>query len=70
MKSKSRRIFKILFLSSLILGIIALIYIYKASDKLYRDIGLNLIGKSASSITKIYYYDKDEVGNPIGEPIE
>lgn len=70
MKNKSKKIFIVIFLVLSVIAILSLIYFFKVSEKLYKEIDLSLIGKKPSSITRIYYYDKDEFGNPVGEPIE
>jgi len=62
-----RKLFLIIFLSIFAFTILTVIYI---NANLNKNIDLSLIRTGASSVTKIYYYNKNEYGIPIGEPIE
>ena len=60
------KIFLITFLAFTIIFALALIFI---NANLNKEIDLSLV-RTGSSVTRIYYFNKDEYGAPIGEPIE
>lgn len=66
-RSKLFYFFLFSFLITIVLMALVLIYI---DLNLNKEIDLNIVRAGSSSITKVFYYNKDEFGNITGEPIE
>jgi len=66
-KNKLFRFFLISFLVIIVFSIFVVVYI---DSNLNKDIDLSIVRTGSSSITKIFYYDRDEYGNITGAPIE
>lgn len=69
MKRKKISLWKIFLIAFLTLTVVFALIIFFININLNKDIDLSLV-RTGSSITKIYYYEKDEYGAPVGEPIE
>jgi penicillin-binding protein 1A len=70
MKKRKNPLLKIIFVSILILMILAMIYVWYVNSNVNKQIDLGLVRTGSSSVTRIYYYEKDDYGNIISEPIE
>ena len=66
-RSKLFNIFLFSFLTAIALMVSIVIYI---DLNLNKEIDLNIVRAGSSSITKIFYYNRDEYGNITGEPVE
>ena len=69
MKRKYKSLFKIFLMFFLIAALIFVLSLIIINSNLNKEIDLSLV-RTGSSITKIYYYEKDDYGFPIGDPIE
>ena len=69
MKRKYKSLFKIFLMFFLIAALIFVLSLIIVNSNLNKEIDLSLV-RTGSSITKIYYYEKDDYGFPIGDPIE
>ncbi len=70
MKKRKNPIFKLLIIALLVFIITSIgVFIYINSN-INKEIDLSLVRTGSSSITRIFYYNKDDYGNSIGEPIE
>ena len=70
MKKRKNPILKITFVSFLMLLILAMIYVWYVSSNVNKQIDLGLVRTGSSSVTRIFYYEKDDYGNIVSEPIE
>ena len=70
MKKRKNPLPKIIFLTFLILLVIAMIYVVYINLSVNKQIDISLVRTGSSSVTRIYYYEKDDYGNIISEPIE
>ena len=69
MKRKYKSLFKIFLMFFLIAALVFVLSLIIINSNLNKEIDLSLV-RTGSSITKIYYYEKDDYGFPIGDPIE
>ena len=59
MKKRKNPLPKIIFLTFLILLVIAMIYVVYINLSVNKQIDISLVRTGSSSVTRIYYYEKD-----------
>ncbi|MBQ9744904.1 MAG: transglycosylase domain-containing protein [Clostridia bacterium] len=70
MKKKRKSIWKFFLVISLALILLSVFSVIVINANLDKNIDLTLLRPGTTSITRIYYYDKDIYGNPVGEARE